>query len=156
MLQGAEKIQPGAIILVTRRSGLVSWLIRTLLNFQYSHVAYYLGVGKILEADFGGVQINDISRYLDNPEYVGVVLTNPLPGEKIDAMTKSMLEHLNARYDYSLLFGNALTHLTLKCNRYFFTRWFDQARHWICSELIAEGFQDAGVLLPKVPRCHDS
>lgn len=151
MLHGAEKIQPGALIFVTARDGLISALIRWQLGFRYSHVAYYMGVGKILEADFGGVQINDISRYLDNPDYAGEVIANPLSADRVQVMANAMLSHLEARYDYSLLLGHALTHITLRCNKNPLLRLFDQAKGWICSELIAEGLRQAGVVLPKEP-----
>lgn len=151
MLRGADKIKPGSIIFVTRQASLVSALIRLVLKFKYSHVAYYMGVGKILESDFGGVQINDISKYFDNPDYLGEVVDNPLPPEQIRIMANAMLAHLEAHYDYSLLLGSALTHITLRCNKSPILRWFDQARGWMCSELVAEGLRQAGLDLPKVP-----
>ena len=150
MLKNAENIAVGSIIFV-RHTGFISWLIRKFLRFDYSHVCYYLGLGKILESDAGGVQINPLTLYLDNDRYVGEVVTNPLPPEKVAAMGTAMLEHLRDKYDYSLLFGNALNKLSLKCNRQFWGRLFDQSNSWICSELIAEGFRRVGVALPKPP-----
>jgi hypothetical protein len=108
-----------------------------------------MGVGLVLESDIGGVQINPMSQYIDNPKFTCLVVNPNLTPEQISAMTKAMLTHLKDEYDYSLLFGNALTKLALKCNKNWVLRIFDQSRHWICSELIAEGLRQIGVKLPK-------
>lgn len=147
MLQHAEKLKPGAIIF-TRHNGFISWLIRQVLGFQYSHVAYYLGMGQILESDMGGVQINPISSYLDDDRFMGEVVTNPLPESRIPVMSKHMLQYLQDRYDYTLLTGNAVSHV-LRCRKGWFARLLDQQRSWICSELVAVGLEAAGITLPK-------
>jgi hypothetical protein len=153
MLLKAETLKPGSIIFV-RHEGIFSRLIRWLLGgFPYSHVAFYLGIGLLLESDVGGVQVNPISQYIDNDKYVCEIVNPPLRPEQVDAMSRAMLEFLKDRYDYSLLFGNALNKLILKCNKNWATRLFDQSRHWICSELIAEGFRQIGVRLPKPVSC---
>lgn len=150
MLINVEALKPGSILFV-RHEGFISRLIRRFLGgFEYSHVAFYMGVGLVLESDVGGVQINPISQYVDNPVYTCEILNpHPMTAEQVAAMSKAMLQYLKDEYDYSLLFGNALNKLALKCNKNWIFRLFDQSRHWICSELIAEGFRCVGVVLPK-------
>ena len=153
MLINASALKPGSIIFV-RHNGLLSRLIRRFLGgFGYSHVAFYMGIGLVLESDIGGVQINPMSQYVDNDIFTCEVVNPPLTAEQVETMSKAMLEHLKDEYDYSLLFGNALNKLILKCNKNWFMRLFDQSRHWICSELIAEGFRRIGVKLPKPVSC---
>lgn len=149
MLLNAELLRPGSVIFV-RHDGWISRLIRYCLGgFEYSHVAFYMGIGLILESDVGGVQINPISRYVDNSKFTSLVVNPPLNVEQTDKMTRAMLKYLHDRYDYSLLFGNAINKLVLKCNKNLVLRIFDQSQHWICSELIAEGLKQIDVKLPK-------
>lgn len=152
MLLNGAYLRPGSILFI-RSDTWISKLIRRFLGgFEYSHVAYYMGIGLILESDWGGVQINPISRYLDNPKFCGEVVNPALEPEQVDKLTKSMLEHLKDEYDYSLLFGNALAKLSLRCNKSWVFHLFDHADGWICSELIAFGLLQLGVRLPAPPR----
>lgn len=149
MLKNAENLKPGAIIFI-RHPGFISWLIRKILVFEFSHVAYYLGMGQMLEADAGGVQINPVSVYLDDDRFIGEVVDNPLADSKIDAVSKHMLQYLQDNYDYSLLAGNAVGHL-LHCRKGLLARLMDQQKSWICSELVSEGLRHGGITLPKIP-----
>lgn len=147
MLLHAEELKPGAIIFV-RHTGFISWLIRLILRFDYSHVAYYMGMNQLLESDAGGVQLNPVSTYLDDARYMGEVVASPLSEELVDKMSANMLKYLQDKYDYSLLIGNAISKLT--CNkRGWFARLLDHQRSWICSELIAEGLSSVGIAIPK-------
>ncbi len=144
MFKNICSLDRGSLIFVGKDYSLTSWIIRTLTGFKYSHVMIYLGVGKVLEADIGGVQITDFSSYLADTRFFGEVVENPLPARQTDFMLKKLMEHLEEHYDYSLLFGGALTKVILKCNKNFVLRWVDHARSWVCSELIARGFIEAG------------
>ena len=147
MFKDLHLLKRGSIIFLRKDYSLTSWVIRKLIGFKYSHVMIYLGVGKVLEADIGGVQITDFSRYLADVNFFGEVVVNPLSAKFVDLMIKELMRHLEEHYDYSLLFGGALTKITLKCNKNFILRWADHAKSWVCSELIAEGFKQAGLTI---------
>lgn len=150
MLKNAENLKVGSIVFVAHHRWL-SWLIRVFLGFKFSHVAYYLGMGYVLESDAGGVQLNNISNYLDGDVFYGEVVDNPLPADSVSLMSRAMLQHLEDKYDYTLLAGSALAQLSLVSQRSWLQRLVNRSDSWICSELIAEGFRAAGVKLPKQP-----
>ena len=144
MFKNIENLTRGSLIFVRKDYSPTSWFIRKLTAFKYSHVMLYLGVGKIIEADIGGVQINDFTNYLQNPAFFGEVVANPLNGEAVNVMIKATLKHLEEKYDYTLLFGGALTKIILQCNKHWFWRLIDHAKSWVCSELIAHGLIEGG------------
>lgn len=149
MIKGLNTIRPGSLLFVAQTTSWISWLITIVIKFNYSHVAYYLGCGKILEANWSGVEITDLSKYIGRDDVIGEVLASPLEDAQIEVMSQEMLKYLEARYDYTLLFGSALTKIILRCNKTPLLRLFDNASHWMCSELVAHGLKHAGMKLPK-------
>lgn len=142
MMHNASDLKMGSVLFV-REHTLLSWLIRKVLRFEFSHVAVYVGMGKILESDIGGVQINPISRYVDNSSVYVEVLDPPLNESQRAQMITFMLARFHDDYDYSLLFGNLLSRIAHR------TRvkvgLFNKADAWICSELVAAGLKEVGM-----------
>lgn len=142
-----ENLITGAIVF-TAEKGLISWAIRKMTRFEYSHVAFYLGNSFLVESNFRGVEIVEIDKYLNNPKTVIKVIKSPLSPAQIEQMKVWLLSEIEKRFDYALIIGHAITKMLLKSKRNWFLRLLD-GDGWICSELIAEGLSRAGIDIGK-------
>jgi len=121
-----------------RGTSPMSRLIRLLTRSAYSHSACYVGDKKIVESDWGGVQIKilpdrtlyDIYRHIDATE------------EQLETAVKWMLSQVGAKYDFMGLLWIGMNRLrTRKRNRV-----INEKKFW-CSELIADGYLNAKIKL---------
>ncbi len=146
-----EMAQPCDVILV-RGDQRISQIVQTLTHSAFSHSAFYLGDGKIVEADPEGVLVTPIERYI----HLDIRICRPTmlneAGKRI--VTRHILEmvKLQPRYDIAniekLLFKYIYIkfrpdlHVYLGGSTKFET-------YYICSGIIAHGFHKAGY--PIVP-----
>lgn len=141
-----EAARPCDVVLV-RGNLRISHIIQTLTKSPYSHAAFYIGEGKLIEAEPEGVVISDIDKYigLDIRICRPVMLSSKGKTAVIDHM-QDMLQ-LQPQYDVAnmekLLF------------KYYYTKFRPDIKvyiggstpfekYYICSGLIAHGFHKAG------------
>ena len=141
MIINPEDLRVGSLVFV-RSNTMLSKAIRYFLDFDYSHVAYYIGMGKLIEADIGGVQINPVARYVDNDFYMVEVINMPLTQEQLAHMTTFIMAKLHEEYDYTLFLGDIISRLMHRARVR--SGLFNRAAAWICSELIAAGLEEVG------------
>jgi uncharacterized protein YycO len=144
VITGLADIRIGAA-LFTGGYTPTSWAIRKYLGFKYSHVAMYIGKGNIIEADVGGVQINPMSNYVDNCLYYGEVIVPKLPEMELSHAVVMVMGRLGDKYDYKLATGNVLSRLFHQSRKKLGI--YDARNAWMCSELMAYGYSEAGVSL---------
>ena len=129
----------GGDILLYRGKGFVSHMIKIVTKSCFSHAAWYLGDGNLLESDwslFGkkGVQVNAIEKY--KRDRVTFIRLNLPEGEVEKAVTLALLKE-GQRYDFSLFFSLFRAWLLRILSLGKLGKLRDQSHGWICSELVA-------------------
>lgn len=144
MIANIENLKYGSLLFI-RSNTFISWLIRQGLRFKYSHVAIYIGNGKIVESDWGGVVSTDISKYLSNEAVTGEVIN--IKPKLIDTATfiSSVENEIGEPYDFTLFIGNVLSRIFKRPRNE--KGLFDHSKFWICSELAAYGLEKGGLQL---------
>lgn len=151
MIQNMDKIGLGSLIFVGSNVSPLSLLIRLFMGgSKYSHVAVYIGMGKIIEADFGGVQCNSITRYTGSSIYYGEAVQTGLSDEKLATFVCECAAHLKENYDYGLNFWSVIAKI-FRLSREKAAPW-NTLTAWRCSELVAHALEKVGVEL-KIPSC---
>lgn len=132
-------MQRGDILLYDGR-GFVAYMIKRVTNSRWSHAAWILDEGHVLESDwelFGqkGVQVDLVSDYEPDRR---VILRVKAPVECVQAAVSVAESKIGKKYDFKLFFW--LFWRWLKCACAFWRKdpVRDSNRAWICSELIAE------------------
>jgi uncharacterized protein YycO len=140
-----DHIQVGATLFVGGYTP-TSWAIRKWQGYKYSHVAMYIGNGKIVEADVGGVQVNSVCQYIDSMFYYGeVVVPRRLSESALAHAVVVVLGRVKDGYDYPLMLGNVISRLWHRSRKKLGL--YDIRNAWLCSELLAYGYQEAGLSL---------
>ena len=141
-----EAALPGDVILV-RGNQRISRIIQTLTTSPYSHSAYYLGQGELIEAEPEGVVISPISKYINLD--LRICRPSLLDKEglaKVNAFMERMLVE-QPKYDVvnieKLLFKYAYSKFRPDTKVYIGGS-TDFERLYICSGMIARAFQEAG------------
>ena len=142
MITCPQNLRRGAVLFI-KSDTPVSALIRLCGRQMFSHVAPYLGNGRLIESAIGGVQINLVSTYLNNPVYSIEMRIPRVSDTQLDGLCRTAETHFRQRYDYALLFGDLLSRLIHRSRKYLGL--FNHGDAWICSELIANGLEVAGV-----------
>jgi len=97
------KLVTGDIIFVGS-SGWIARAIRWGDPFQYTHVAVYLGNGKIIEADGGKVRISSLGRYFPAKGFSGEVVRLKMSHAQQKLFVSLLKGEVNFKYDYKLIF----------------------------------------------------
>lgn len=146
-----ETAKPCDVILV-RGNLRISHVIQTLTKSPYSHAVFYIGEGRIIEAEPEGVLVSDIGKYM----HLDIRICRPvmLSKEGKEKVIRHMEEMVNQqpKYDIAnmekLLFKYWYTKLRPDTKVYIGGN-TEFEKYYICSGLIAHGFHKAGY--PVVP-----
>jgi len=146
----------GDVVLV-RGNQRISRIIQTLTTSPYSHSAYYLGEGQLLEVEPEGVVISDITKYLHlDLRLCRPAMIEPNAQKKVHRFLLSQLKK-QPKYDVTniekLLFKYAYTKFRPDTKVYIGgSTEFEQ--YYICSGLIAHAFHLAGYPITPSLRFH--
>jgi uncharacterized protein YycO len=122
------------VIACFRGKGVVSDLIRWQTRGQYSHVAWLLPTGRVIESHFvGGVQISESPFVLNgiNADF-DVFSVKCLTGVQCASISSFLRRQIGRKYDYL-----GIIRFLAGINR-------DNENRWFCSELVAEACELAG------------
>jgi len=127
------------LILVKKRPGFVSRLIRTLTKSEYSHVALYVGNNQIIESDIpNGVIKSPITKY----DHYDIYRHSSITPEKQKDICDWADTRTGYKYDYMGIFGIFLGILKhRKVNP------FDEKGRYWCSELVADAYINSGIFM---------
>ena len=117
-------------IINVKGTSVMSRLIMLLTRSEYSHSACYVGNRKIIECDWGGVQLKILSEKTIYDIYRHVNATE----QQIETAVDWMLEQVGAKYDFMGLLWIGMNRLRLRKKR------LGMERKFWCSELIADGY----------------
>ncbi|MCP4750871.1 MAG: hypothetical protein GY866_08260 [Proteobacteria bacterium] len=146
-----EAAKPCDVILV-RGNLRISRIIQTLTKSPYSHAAFYIGNGKIIESDPDGVLVENIDKYLNLDIRICRPVMLSRKGKKIVLQHMEEMSKRNLKYD--------ITNIEKLLFKYWYTKFrpdikvyiggnTEFEKYYICSGLIAHGFHKAGY--PVVP-----
>jgi hypothetical protein len=143
-----ENILPGDVLLSFDRQSWISKEIKEVTHSDYSHAFLYIGKGKILESNPGGVIIREIDSYLDYNRYFLSLFRVYFDEKRPYKLIKTCKKRLGERYGYSqiglLWFINTFGVTSLQLN----------LSGVICSELVADGIKKVGLYpFTKIPAC---
>lgn len=127
-------------ILISKRSGPISKLIKILTNSDYSHAALYIGNNCFVESDWGGVHVSHISKYYDTP--YDIYKPKKITHEQQKIVTEWSKGQIGKGYDLLGILGIAVTITGLTK-----TNLFDNKRRFWCSELVQDAYMNAGINL---------
>ncbi len=146
-----EVAKPCDVILI-RGNLRISHIIQTLTKSPYSHAAFYYGDGKIIEAEPEGVLVSDIDKYMNLDLRICRPVMLPSKGKKTVVEHMEEMLSLQPKYDAvnmeKLLFKYWYTKFRPDTKVYIGGS-TDFEKYYICSGMIAHGFQKAGY--PIVP-----
>jgi len=126
-------------ILNVQGKGWIGEVIRWFTKSKYSHTACYIGDGKIVESDFGGVMISSVKKYDGKFD----VFRHRFATEtQLADAVLWMKGQVGKGYDYLGLIGVGLAIIGRKGRNCF----DDKNRYW-CSELVADGYINSGIVL---------
>jgi hypothetical protein len=147
-----KEMLAGDVLLSFDRKSWISKEIKEITHSDYSHAFLYIGNGKILESNPGGVIIREIEAYLDYNRYYLSLFRVYFDEKRPYKLVKACKKHLGIHYGYSQIAWLWLLSITGTIDNPFFQR---DCNGFICSELIADGIKEVG-LYPfgsKIPAC---
>lgn len=139
-------LQVGDIIVV-KSNTVIGRIIRKITNSWASHVAVYIGNGYIFEARPGGARAVHISTY-EGSKWNYRVFRILVPRTQREKFVNCLIQKRNRGYDYGQI-------LSIACQRLF--GWNLKAQNKqlsICSEIIYEAAQEAGISVPPISRSY--
>lgn len=135
-------LQPGDIVVV-KSNTVIGRIIRWTTNSWASHVAVYIGSGYVFEARPGGARAVHISAY-EGSKWEYRVFRMMVPNERKNMFINALIQKKDRGYDYGQI-------LSIAINRLFHVDLKAQNRQLaICSELVYEAAQEAGIQVPDV------
>lgn len=136
-------VQSGDIIIVHSQT-IVGRIIRWITNSWASHIAVYIGNGLVFEARPGGAKAVSLANY--NGQYRAFRLN--VDSDKISKFVERLELKQNQGYDYGQIFSIALEDLfQIKIKA-------QNKRLTICSEIVYEAAQEAGIPVPPVSQAY--
>lgn len=141
--------RPGDFFLV-KIHGTVGWLIRLGQWLDggefadYEHAAVYLGDGRVMEAEPGGARVVQLSVY-DNDKLEWSSGLIDLTDDQREAIVSAAYGYRNVPYSFLDYLSLALARLRIRAP--FVKQMVAQTRHMICSQLVDQCYEDAGVHL---------
>lgn len=125
-------------IIATANKTPVSWLIRTITNFSYSHLGIKLSNTTMIDADWGGVKVRNIPKKYD--EFV----VKNIDTENFSKGVKWLFAQRGKSYDFIGVFitaiYNALGWKRKKNN-------LQDSDKYTCSEYIFRFFEEMDIIL---------
>jgi len=133
---------------VVKTGGFFGKLIRFGTMSRWNHAFIYVGGNKIVEANPRGVAISDVSEYL----VIGWNQHEGLTQEQREKIYANAMKTVGKPYNFLVILSIALRILGLKifANNKTLHR-LSQHDGYICSELVAEAYADAGINLFNKP-----
>jgi len=126
-------------ILLMDNKGFAGWIIRKFTKQEYSHCVCYLGGEYVIESDWGGVKITPLNEFKNYEVYRYKDATE----EQLRMATQWMISQQGCGYDWGGILGIALSIIGKKKGN----PWDNKTKYW-CSELIADGYLNAGIDIP--------
>lgn len=136
-------LQSGDIIIVHSNT-IVGRIIRRITNSWASHIAVYIGNDSVFEARPGGARAVSIHNY--DGKYR--VFRMNVDASTISKFVEKLELKQNRGYDYGQIFSIAvkdLFHIKIKAQN---------KRLTICSEIVYEAAQEAGIPVPPVSQAY--
>jgi uncharacterized protein YycO len=134
-------LQPGDLIF-ERSYSLLGLCIRTVTKSWANHVALYIGNNEVIEANPGGVKINNVNKYT-KPLLRKVRFYRINTDEnKLNNMIKYAKEMNEYQYDYLQIFSLFFLYITNLDKK---IPGFQSNKYTICSELINVAGYKAGI-----------
>lgn len=127
------------MIVLFRGTDPLSRLIRLQTRGEYSHAAWMLRNGSVIEAHMRGGVVHSHSPFVRNATEIDVFAVRGETLGRRKAVEAFLREQLGAGYD-----AMAILRFLSKVNRDNYDRWF-------CSELVAEACEEAGMPLLRAP-----
>lgn len=115
-----DLLRPGDVLLVQTLDSPVSWLIMYLTTSEISHVASYLGDGKIIHSTSTGVSIDPIEALFDQDTRVLPTQWDLSDAERVE-MVKSLKSNLGRPYGWTAVLTKGSLILSARDWPYF--RW---------------------------------
>jgi uncharacterized protein YycO len=131
---------------VVKTNGFFGLLIRIGTTSRWNHSIVYIGNGKAVSADPTGVKIVYINDYRDIAWNKHETLTE----EQRNIIADTALSFVGRPYDFFTIALLALRILGLRLNLPIFT-YLAKKEGFICSELVAEAYDKADVILSDKP-----
>ncbi len=133
---------------VVKTNGFFGSLIRLGTLSRWNHAGIYIGEGKIIEANPQGVQVTELNQY-------SLVAWNKHEGitdKQKNQIVKYAQELVGKPYAFWDIARLTLRIIGLKIfAETKFMRYLSTKDGYICSELVAESYESAGVIFPKSP-----
>ena len=131
-------MKKGDVLLYSGR-GFLAHMIRVVTKSRWSHAAWVLAEGTLLESDwelFGakGVQIEPVKTY---PSKRRVLLRPNLPDAVLEQAVDLALKKAGQKYDWGLFLSLLWNWFLCACTFWRKKRGHNRKRAWICSELVA-------------------
>jgi len=137
--------QSGDILMVHNNT----WLgkaIRCITRSSFNHCGIFVSEDELVEATYKGVEQNNISKFdslvTSNKCSYSVYRVKNITSEQIQTVVNFVKQEVGDKYEITQiieLFFVFVFHLPRNLNL------IDDKKQWICSELVAEAFQDAGI-----------
>ena len=134
-------------VILVRGNQRISHVIQTLTKSPYSHAAFYIGNGQIIEAEPAGVIVSDIKKYIGLDIRICRPVMLSAKSKKIVMTHMERMLQLQPKYDVANI------------EKLLFKYWYSKFRpdikvyiggntvfekYYICSGMIAHGFHKAG------------
>lgn len=133
--------QPGDYGVVATK-GIIGFLIQLGTLTKFNHAFIYIGDGKIIEANPGGVSISDVSKYTNIVWNKNEYKTD----EQRQALVQQAKTHLG--HSYSFLAIVAITLEIFKINRpAWMIKRLSSSGDDICSQLVAQDYRACGFVV---------
>lgn len=146
---------PGDVIL-TSHLGFSPIKVANFCKVGYSkrfwtHSALYVGEGKLIESVCRGVRAIGLDEaYPEGKTGVRILRRRGLDGVDASRIVEYCRQQIGTRYDFQALAYFVFLHLLPSYLQFILTtdhwgRWLDRPGSYFCSELVSEGFKQAGV-----------
>jgi uncharacterized protein YycO len=140
-----NSLKAGDILLVYNKRNIISFLITKITNTPWSHAALYVGNGEVVESTFSGVGKNCISKYYgDQFKLAGFTVIEATEEQRQGVVSQAEKRIGRRSGFFQILYLYFMYAFNLVGNS-FWQREVDAGD--ICSEMIARGYQDAGLKL---------
>ena len=130
-----------ADIILSHGDYLVSRMIRDVTGSYWNHAGIYVGKGRIVEARMLGVCV---SQFVDKGEKTRII-SHDITALQRDKIVSYALSQVGKRYDYTQLLSLFFLWLFKRGKVH------NSDNHFICSELVAIAYLDAGIRLVDKP-----
>lgn len=135
-------------ILVVRNIGWLSKAIRVLTKGYYNHVGVFISETELVEATFKEVAVSPLAKFVDmynnrQCEFAIYRPKNATP-DQIDMIVDFAEAQVGRKYDFAQLLSIGLF-ICFKVGRKHEP--IDLRKYWICTELVGEAYESAGIRL---------